>query len=92
MIRYLTIGKFAAESGYTEKAVRAKIYDGTWPEGQVWRKAEDGRILIDVRGYEEWVETGVGLRKPQKAASKSRSPTVEWNAGSVFVSSPQPLT
>ncbi len=91
MIRYLTIGKFAAESGYTEKAVRAKIYDGTWPEGKVWRKAEDGRILIDVRGYEEWVETGMGLRKPQKAASKSRSPTVEWNAGSGFVSSPLPL-
>ncbi|SOY79983.1 Excisionase [Cupriavidus taiwanensis] len=91
MIRYLTISKFAAESGYTEKAIRAKIHDGAWPEG-VWLKAADGRILIDVKGYEEWVETARVLKKPQKAASKSRSPIGVLSAVNGFVSSPLPLT
>ncbi|KVD28196.1 hypothetical protein [Burkholderia ubonensis] len=52
------IKKFAAETGYTETAVRARIHDGTWAEGEVWTKAADGRILIDVQGFEKWVETG----------------------------------
>ncbi len=51
-VRYLTIQKFASESGYTPAAVQAKIKDGIWPEGTVWRKAPDGRILIDSLGYE----------------------------------------
>jgi hypothetical protein len=25
-------------------------------EGQVWRRAPDGRILIDMEGYRRWVE------------------------------------
>lgn len=36
MLRFVTIAKFAAESGYTEKAIRGKIYDGTWNQGEVW--------------------------------------------------------
>jgi len=56
MIRYLTIGKFAEESGYTEDAVRAKIKTGVWLEGVVWKKAPDGRVLIDTEGYGKWVE------------------------------------
>lgn len=57
-MRYLTIRKFSTESGYTEAAVRSKIADGTWVEDQVWRHAPDGRVLIDVIGYEAWVEMG----------------------------------
>lgn len=57
-MRYLTIRKFSSESGYTEAAVRAKIADGTWLKDYVWRKAPDGRVLIDVIGYEAWVEMG----------------------------------
>lgn len=68
MLRYVTIRKFAAESGYTELAIRAKIHDGIWMQDKVWRKAPDGRILIDVEGYHEWVENGGvlkrGLKKP----------------------------
>lgn len=56
MLRYLTIGKFAVESGYTEDAVRAKIKAGVWLDGIVWKHAPDGRVLIDVQGYEKWVE------------------------------------
>jgi hypothetical protein len=70
-MRYLTIRKFSSESGYTEAAIRAKIQDGTWMKDYVWRKAPDGRILIDVEGYEAWVEMG----KPSTAnrVDKSRS-------------------
>jgi len=57
-MRYLTIRKFSSESGYTEAAIRAKIQDGTWMKDYVWQKAPDGRILIDVEGYEAWVEMG----------------------------------
>jgi hypothetical protein len=55
MLRWLTIEKFSAESGYTPDAVRSKIKRGDWLEGQVWIKAPDGRILMDTRGYESWV-------------------------------------
>ncbi|WP_254218731.1 hypothetical protein [Burkholderia multivorans] len=68
-IRYLTIAKFSVETGYTEKAIRNKIHDGTWAEGEVWVKAADGRILIDVQGYEKWVETGGAFGPLQKALS-----------------------
>jgi hypothetical protein len=56
MLRYVTVKKFAAESGYTEDAIRAKLKNGVWLEGQIWRKAPDGRNLIDVQAYERWVE------------------------------------
>ena len=55
MLRWLTIEKFAAESGYTPDAIRSKIKRGDWPEGKVWVKAPDGRILINTEGYEKWV-------------------------------------
>lgn len=57
-MRYLTVRKFSSESGYTEAAIRSKIADGTWLKDYVWRKAPDGRVLIDVDGYEAWVEAG----------------------------------
>ena len=36
MLRWVTIEKFSAESGYTPDAVRSKIKRGDWLEGQVW--------------------------------------------------------
>jgi hypothetical protein len=56
VLPYLTIGKFAAESGYSEDAIRAKIKTGVWLEGVVWKKSPDGRVLISTRGYELWVD------------------------------------
>ena len=55
MLRYLTIKKFAEESGYSPEAVRSKIARGDWLQDRVWTKAPDGRILIDTQGYEQWV-------------------------------------
>lgn len=72
-MRYVTVRKFSSESGYTEAAIRSKIADGTWGKDYVWRKAPDGRVLIDVEGYEAWVEMG----KPSGAyrgCTKFRSP------------------
>jgi hypothetical protein len=62
MLRYVTIRKFSSESGYSEAAVRSKIRDSVWVEGGVWVRAPDGRILIDVLGYENWVESGIQPR------------------------------
>jgi hypothetical protein len=64
MVNYKTVKQFSAESGYTEAAIRAKISDGTWTENLVWRHAPDNRVLIDVRGYENWVE---GKKAPKRA-------------------------
>jgi len=64
----VTIGKFAAESGYTEGAIRAKIERGDWLEGEVWVRAPDGRILIDVRGYERWARGTAGSGRRRRAA------------------------
>ncbi len=55
MVRYVLLPRFHDLTGYTEKAVRRKIEDGVWRENEVWIKAPDGHILIDLRGYESWV-------------------------------------
>lgn len=60
-LRHVTIKKFASESGYSEDAVRSKIDKGVWLEGFVWIKAPDGRILIDLEGYEKWATGEMSL-------------------------------
>lgn len=37
-----------------------KIDKGVWMEGREYRRAPDGHILIDILGYEKWVEKGQG--------------------------------
>jgi hypothetical protein len=54
--RYVRVNKFAELTGYTDKAVRCKIAEGVWLEGKQWRRAPDGAILVDLVGYELWVE------------------------------------
>lgn len=67
MLRHVTIPKASAETGYTEDAIRSKIKRGEWLEGFVWIKAPDGRILIDLEGYERWA-TGEAYSQHQAAA------------------------
>lgn len=55
--RYVTIEVAAAITGYSEKAIEHKIANRVWIEGKVWRKAPDGRRLIDREGYQRWVES-----------------------------------
>lgn len=67
MIRHVTIAKAAAETGYSEDAIRSKIKRGEWLQDVVWIKAPDGRTLIDLEGYEQWA-TGAASLPHQKVA------------------------
>jgi hypothetical protein len=68
VLRHVTIERFSALSGYTPDAVRSKIKRGDWLEGTVWLKAPDGRVLIDLEGYEAWVVGKAGFDPQQRAA------------------------
>ncbi len=74
-LRYVLIHKFCEESGYSEKAVRRKIEDGVWLENAQFRKAPDGRIMIDVQGVEQWVEGQPGPLNRSRPQSGSNSRT-----------------
>jgi hypothetical protein len=54
--RYVTIVLAAGLTGYTVQAIETKIARGIWVEGREWKRAPDGRVLIDMRGYERWAE------------------------------------
>ena len=54
--RYVTIPLAAVLHGYTVDAIETKIARGVWTEGREYRRAPDGRILVDMRGVERWVE------------------------------------
>lgn len=54
--RYVRLPLFERLTGYTQKAVRRKIEEGVWLEGKQYRRAPDGHIIIDMDGYEKWVE------------------------------------
>jgi hypothetical protein len=54
--RYVTIALASQITGFTENAIRRKIQDGVWIEGRHWKRAPDGRIVIDMEGYAKWVE------------------------------------
>lgn len=56
-LRYVTLQAFTA-SGYTVKAMQMKIDRGVWMEGREYRRAPDGRVLIDIPGVQRWVEKG----------------------------------
>lgn len=67
-MKYMTVAKFAVESGYSEEPIRAKIKNGVWLEGMVWKRAPDGRVLISTEGYERWVEGRTVSDLQRKAA------------------------
>jgi hypothetical protein len=54
--RYVLLCLATAITGYTVKAMQRKIERGDWQEGKLWKRAPDGRILIDLTGYQKWVE------------------------------------
>lgn len=57
LARYVTIKSYAASSGLSEGGIRKRIDRGVWIEGREWRRAPDGRIMIDTKGVEKWIET-----------------------------------
>jgi len=72
-MRYVLINRFAAQSGYSEKAIRRKIEEGVWVQGRQYRRAPDGRIMIDVEGVEKWVEGQLEPSNRSGRASDSSS-------------------
>ena len=70
--RFVTISLAHALTGYTVNAIETKIKRGVWIEGREWRRAPDGRVLIDMRGYERWVESQ-NCAAPKKRAISSNS-------------------
>jgi hypothetical protein len=54
--RYVRIPLFEALTGYSAKAVEGKIATGAWVEGREYKRAPDGHTLVDMKGYERWVE------------------------------------
>lgn len=54
--KYVLLPLAEAITGYTVKAIERKIERGDWIEGKVWIRAPDGRILLNIHGYEKWVE------------------------------------
>ncbi len=70
-MNWVLISKFVELTGYTEVAVRAKMYQGVWQEGLHWRKS-GGRIHISMKEYENWVVTkgkiSVALPTPETTA------------------------
>ena len=53
--RYVTIDLAVQITGLTRRAIESKITRGVWLLGRHYRKV-DGGILIDMKGYEQWVD------------------------------------
>ena len=54
--RFVTIEMCAAITGLTRSAINKRMGRGYWIEGRQWRRAEDGRIWIDMQAVERWVQ------------------------------------
>lgn len=54
--RYVQPWLFELLTGYSPRAVEGKIARGDWVEGREYKKAPDGKILVDMEGFNRWVE------------------------------------
>lgn len=63
---YVTVALASAITGFTDKAIRRKIEDGVWVEGQLWKRAPDGHILINLEGYRRWVDQAPAVNRPKR--------------------------
>lgn len=57
--RFVTIELAAVITGLSPGAIRTKIARGIWLEDRQYVR-RDGRVLIDMKGYETWAEQGQG--------------------------------
>jgi hypothetical protein len=58
--RFVTIELAEAVIGLTASAIRTKIGRGVWVEGRQYRRGPDGRVYVDLRGFEQWVAQEAG--------------------------------
>tara|TARA_R110000751_G_scaffold233844_1_gene334715 strand:- start:66 stop:344 length:279 start_codon:yes stop_codon:yes gene_type:complete len=92
MIEYKTIRQFAAESGYTEEAIRTKIKRGVFGENEVWVRSPDSRVLISIEGFNLWVRKGQEFVASVKVVSKLVSSTKRKDVDQEFGVGPLKLT
>jgi hypothetical protein len=55
--RFVTIELAAVITGLSPGAIRTKISRAVWVEGREFVRRE-GRVFVDMRGYERWVGQG----------------------------------
>lgn len=67
-LKYVTVKKFSELTGYTEKAVQAKIQKGVFIEGIHYRHSPDNRVQLDMEAYYSWVEGQKLAESIKKAA------------------------
>jgi|GEM_PF-1980526 len=53
-LQWVLLPVYAVSSGYTEGALRQKMNRGQFIEGKHYRKAPDGRILMNVEACQNW--------------------------------------
>lgn len=54
---WVTLNKANDIFGYSPEALRGKINRGQLAQGDHWRKAPDGRLLIHVERFNRWLES-----------------------------------
>ena len=55
-MKSVTIKNFSQLSGYTEKAIRNKIYRCVWINNIHYSKSTEGKTLINVPAIESWIQ------------------------------------
>jgi len=55
-MKAVTINNFSQMSGYTEKAIRNKIYRRIWINNIHYTKSIEGLISINVPTIESWIQ------------------------------------
>jgi len=53
---WVTIKKFSELSGYSEEAARQKIKKNQWLNRLHFKRAPDGRLLINLVEISKWIE------------------------------------
>ena len=55
--KWVLIKRFSEISGYSEEAVRQKIKKSQWDNQVHFKRAPDGRILINLEEIAKWIES-----------------------------------
>lgn len=66
--KWVRLKKFLEDTGETKDSVRNKIRNGSWVEGVIWKKAEDGKLRICPAEVDRWIENGC-----QRASQSGRT-------------------
>jgi ubiquinone biosynthesis protein COQ9 len=75
MLELVTIQKLAAESGYTEDAIRSKIARGEFAEGLHYIKSPDGRIHFYVEEYLKWLKSNTDSPGLERGKATPKAPS-----------------